>query len=189
MKMAVKKVRVYGAVDNAKSVDDLDAPSFDEKFMAVRRPGCSYAVKSNFIREILPYWQDDFAHDGMLWRFSLLKGTLRLLNRPLIRFRRHDSNATEMRYLDKRSRIGEIEMCLRFSNALEEYCSSNPGDYRGSSTHIEHYRSVLDARMHLLEGGLKISDLGIILKYREYELSNCSLLGDFKALISSCDSK
>ena len=25
-----KKVRVYGAVDNAKSVDDLDAPSFDE---------------------------------------------------------------------------------------------------------------------------------------------------------------
>lgn len=184
-----KKVRVYGAVDNAKSVDDLDAPSFDEKFMAVRRPGCSYAVKSNFIREILPYWQDDFAHDGMLWRFSLLKGTLRLLNRPLIRFRRHDSNATEMRYLDKRSRIGEIEMCLRFSNALEEYCSSNPGDYRGSSTHIEHYRSVLDARMHLLEGGLKISDLGIILKYREYELSNCSLLGDLKALISSGDSK
>ena len=77
-----KKVRVYGAVDNAKSVDDLDAPSFDEKFMAVRRPGCSYAIKSNFIREILPYWQDDFAHDGMLWRFSLLKGTLRLLNRP-----------------------------------------------------------------------------------------------------------
>lgn len=184
-----KKVTVYGAVDDSRPLDDLEVPVFDSKFMLVRRPGCSYAVKSSFIREIMPYWQDDFAHDGMLWRFSLLKGTLRLLNQPLIRFRRHDSNATEMRHIDKKSRVAEIRMCLRFSKVLEEYCSSNPGDYRISSAHIEHYGSVLNARLHLLVGGLKLSDLGTILKYRKYELSNRSLLGDFKALISSCDSE
>lgn len=184
-----KKVTVYGAYDNSKSVDDLDAPAFDNKFMAVRRPGCSYAVKTRFIREIMPYWQDDFAHDGMLWRFSLLKGTLRLLNRPLIRFRRHDSNATEMRHLDKKSRIAEIEMCLRFSKTLKEYCINIPGDYRANSACIENYSSVLDARMHLLEGGFKFSDLATILKYQRYELSNRSLLGDLKALITSGDSE
>ena len=94
-----------------------------------------------------------------------------------------------MRHIDKKSRVAEIGMCLRFSKVLEEYCSSNPGDYRITSSHIEHYGSVLNARLHLLVGGLKISDLGTILKYRKYELSNRSLLGDFKVLISSCDSK
>ena len=184
-----KKVTVYGAVDNSKSVDDLDAPAFDNKFMAVRRPGCSYAVKSRFVREIMPYWQDDFAHDGMLWRFSLLKGTLRLLNRPLIRFRRHDSNATEMRHLDKKSRIAEIEMLLRFSKALEEYCINNSGDSHAFSPCIENCGSVLDARLRLLKGGFKLSDLVTLLKLSRYELSNRSLFGDFKASITSVDNE
>ena len=184
-----RKVTVYGAVDDSKPLDDLETPVFDSKFMSVRRPGCSYAVKSSFIREIMPYWQDDFAHDGMLWRFSLLRGTLRLLNQPLIRFRRHESNATEMRHIDKKSRVAEIGMCLRFSKALKEYCIDNPGDYRASSECIEHFRTVLDARLHLLEGGLKLSNLGTIFKYRKYHLSNRSLLGDLKALITSGDSK
>lgn len=119
-----KKVTVYGAVDNTRPLDDLDVPIFDSKFMSVRRPGCSYAVKSHFIRDIMPYWQDDFAHDGMLWRFSLLKGSLRLLNQPLIKFRRHDSNATEMRHVDKKSRVAEIGMCLRFTENLKAYATS-----------------------------------------------------------------
>lgn len=184
-----KKVTVYGAVDISKPLDDLEAPVFDSKFMSVRRPGCSYAVKSDFIRDIMPYWQDDFAHDGMLWRFSLLKGSLRLLNQPLIKFRRHDSNATEMRHVDKKSRVAEIKMLLRFSKALEEYCTNNPGDYCAFSAYIEHCRFVLDARLHLLEGGFKFSDLGTILKYRKYGLSNRSMLGDLKTLTTFGDSR
>lgn len=128
-----KKSTVYGAVDDSKPLDDLETPVFDSKFMSVRRPGCSYAVKSSFIREIMPFWQDDFAHDGMLWRFSLLKGTLRLLNQPLIRFRGMTLMQLRCDILIKKSRIAEIMMCLRFSEVLEEYCSSNPGDYRISS--------------------------------------------------------
>lgn len=49
-----KRVTVYGAVDDSKPLDDLETPVFDSKFMSVRRPGCSYAVKSSFIREIMP---------------------------------------------------------------------------------------------------------------------------------------
>lgn len=146
-----KKVTVYGAVDNSRPLDDLEAPVFDSKFMSVRRPGCSYAVKSDFIREIMPYWQDDFAHDGMLWRFSLLKETLRLLNQPLIKFRRHDSNATEMRHIDKKSRVAEIGMCLRFTENLKacatSFCPAAIGILDGAISWYNARLSYMDNRI------------------------------------------
>lgn len=146
-----KKVTVYGAVDNTRPLDDLDVPIFDSKFMSVRRPGCSYAVKSHFIRDIMPYWQDDFAHDGMLWRFSLLKGSLRLLNQPLIKFRRHDSNATEMRHVDKKSRVAEIGMCLRFTENLKacatSFCPAAIGILDGAISWYNARLSYMDNRI------------------------------------------
>lgn len=146
-----KKVTVYGAVDNSRPLDDLEAPVFDSKFMSVRRPGCSYAVKSDFIREIMPYWQDDFAHDGMLWRFSLLKGSLRLLNQPLIKFRRHDSNATETRHVDKKSRVAEIGMCLRFTENLKacatSFCPAAIGILDGAISWYNARLSYMDNRI------------------------------------------
>lgn len=146
-----KKVTVYGAVDNTRPLDDLEVPIFDSKFMSVRRPGCSYAVKSHFIRDIMPYWQDDFAHDGMLWRFSLLKGSLRLLNQPLIKFRRHDSNATEMRHVDKKSRVAEIGMCLRFAENLKacatSFCPAAIGILDGAISWYNARLSYMDNRI------------------------------------------
>ncbi len=146
-----KKVTVYGAVDNTRPLDDLEVPIFDSKFMSVRRPGCSYAVKSHFIRDIMPYWQDDFAHDGMLWRFSLLKGSLRLLNQPLIKFRRHDSNATEMRHVDKKSRVAEIGMCLRFTENLKacatSFCPAAIGILDGAISWYNARLSYMDNRI------------------------------------------
>lgn len=146
-----KKVTVYGAVDNSRPLDDLEVPVFDSNFMSVRRPGCSYAVKSDFIRDIMPYWQDDFAHDGMLWRFSLLKGSLRLLNQPLIKFRRHDSNATEMRHVDKKSRVAEIGMCLRFTENLKacatSFCPAAIGILDGAISWYNARLSYMDNRI------------------------------------------
>lgn len=146
-----KKVTVYGAVDNSRPLDDLEVPVFDSKFMSVRRPGCSYAVKSDFIRDIMPYWQDDFAHDGMLWRFSLLKGSLRLLNQPLIKFRRHDSNATEMRHVDRKSRVAEIGMCLRFTENLKacatSFCPAAIGILDGAISWYNARLSYMDNRI------------------------------------------
>ncbi len=103
----------------------------DKKFMYVLRPGCTYGFRRSLFSDIDPYWLEGKAHDAVLWRYSVLRGTAYLLDLPLIRWRRYSSSssskyfgagnesAADIRY---RYIMESYESNIRFLPKMLEYC-------------------------------------------------------------------
>ena len=72
----------------------LENVEFNERFMNVLRPGCTFAVRMNFCRMIELEWDQDLPHDAMLWRCASVKGTAWLLHRRLITWRRYNTSSS-----------------------------------------------------------------------------------------------
>ena len=96
-------------VGNGANDGKVCIKSLDDKAVYVLRPGCAYCVRRSFLNEIAPYWDESWAHDAMLWELALVKGTLALYDRRLVKFRRHDGNASARKKMTKERRIADIE--------------------------------------------------------------------------------
>lgn len=156
---------------------------FSEKFWQVRRPGCSYIIKRSFINSIAPYWDDDFAHDGMIWRFSIIRGNLYVLNKELMLFRRHSNNATDNRRINRTMRTRELEMFIRQSRNLLEFASqNNVGKYEAST--VKQFNKWLYARYELISKRTNLlRNVVRMWKYRRFYLSLKSYLTDIYCTI------
>lgn len=93
-----------GANDGA-----MELRSLDDKAIYVLRPGCSYCVRKSFVEEIEPYWDERWAHDAMLWVLAQAKGSLALYDKRLVRFRRHEGNASARKKMTRKDRVRDIE--------------------------------------------------------------------------------
>lgn len=71
--------------------------------------GCAMAVRTSFIREILPYWADDWAHDECVWCMAEASGGSVILHEAHLWHRVHDGNATGKKVHEKSRRIPLIE--------------------------------------------------------------------------------
>ena len=71
--------------------------SCDKSYLNVAWPGCTYCVRRSFVKEIFPFWKDDFPHDAILYCAACIRGTLGHYDAPTLRFRRHSSNASDER--------------------------------------------------------------------------------------------
>lgn len=71
--------------------------------------GCAMAVRASFIREILPYWADDWAHDECAWCMAEASGSSAILHETNLWHRVHGGNATGKRIHQKLPRIALAE--------------------------------------------------------------------------------
>lgn len=67
---------------------------FDEKFMNVLRPGCTFAIRKSFCQAIASEWDDRLPHDAMLWRTAVINGTGYLYHKELIIWRRYSNSSS-----------------------------------------------------------------------------------------------
>ncbi|MBP1043644.1 glycosyltransferase [Vagococcus sp. BWB3-3] len=72
----------------------IERIKFNGKNLNVQRPGCSYCVRGNFLEKILGYWQEDYAHDSLVWKSALVTQSLYIYNYYSLLYRRHDNNAS-----------------------------------------------------------------------------------------------
>ena len=56
-------------------------------------PGCTYCVKKELIHEAREYWNEDTAHDELLWRIALFSDSLYIYPEKLIYWRRHEESS------------------------------------------------------------------------------------------------
>ncbi len=71
--------------------------------------GCAMAVRTSFIREILPYWADDWAHDECVWCMAEASSSGAILHETHLWHRVHGGNATGMKVHEKSHRVALIE--------------------------------------------------------------------------------
>ncbi|OFM89560.1 glycosyltransferase [Enterococcus sp. HMSC069A01] len=77
------------------NTNDVKKVIFNKHFMEVLRPGCTFVVRQSLIKELDYFSDNEFAHDAILWRISLIKDSLYIFENKTIIFRRHDNNASK----------------------------------------------------------------------------------------------
>ena len=110
-----------------KNDGTINKVRIDPIWCYIARPGCTYCFRRDLYLSIKEYWNVEYAHDAILWRWACIKGGLYIFNEKLIDFRRHGDNATSVFKWSNQKRIKTIneymlfyEMALSNISTLEE---------------------------------------------------------------------
>lgn len=155
-------------------------------FLYVMRPGCSYCLRATFAHDIAPWWKDDFPHDAVLWRFAAITGSLAIFQRPLVKFRRHENNASTRGFVTRDSRMAEVRYYIDFFDQVKGYLIENESMTGQLKLLIDNLHRWFNARMRLLEGNRDIQIFSsLVLGRRWYSTWKSPLVDIFLNLFPS----
>ena len=67
-------------------------------------PGCTMAVRYNYIKKMMPYYIDTWSHDDFFWRFATVDGVSALIHDSLMKHRMSGTNVTSQHFYSARQR-------------------------------------------------------------------------------------
>lgn len=155
----------------------FEREDFSPNFMYIRHPGCSYCVRTSFVKRILPYWKEGYPHDAVLWRFAVLEGGAGVINERLIKFRRHEGNASDRRRQTRQDRIADVDYYIDFFEHAERFAADDFRCGAEAEKLLVDCRNWLDARKNLLCTGSLMAAIEC-LKRRRFYKSNRGLVLD-----------
>jgi glycosyltransferase involved in cell wall biosynthesis len=155
---------------------------FGKDFLYVRRPGCVYCVRKTFAQRTFRFWFDECPHDALLWRLAMIEDGLYLYEQPMIRFRRHDSNASSVLQTGLRKKQEDVNYYIRVLQEEQDYCreyqvkldEKKHAAIRGMKKHLELRKTLLERR--------SIRSAVALLGYLRYYYSPKTYLGDLYAV-------
>lgn len=147
-------------------------------FYVVMRPGCTYCFKKDFASRAINIWERGVAHDQLLWIYALISNSLFIYDKPLIKFRRHDGNATGFAGQLDTTRIERAESSLRKARIVEKIYKESSPKAPSDRQFIENYIRYERLRAKALNDRSVISWIKYNLKYKQYVYSLKSSLKD-----------
>lgn len=78
---------------NDKKVVQL---KFDGNLFKIKYPGCSYCIRSSFIRDIENNWTPNSPHDATIWRYAIIRNGLYSFNDNLLLWRVYNTSTFEL---------------------------------------------------------------------------------------------
>lgn len=130
---------------------ELKRVEIDEKAVYVNRPGCTYCVRKSFLNSMEPYWDETWAHDTLIWMMGEAKGSLYILDRKLIMFRRHGGNASDRKKMNRISRISDIEHLIARVKLIRRFGAEYGSIDSSAAQELEQIERWLHAREEMLE--------------------------------------
>lgn len=137
-------------ISNNKRIGKLIHEKIDNKFVYSIFPGCSMCVSRKIIDKLSKIdISMNLPHDALYWKTALVMGTAYHTNTPLIKYRIHDSNASNpsaslshhiksIKVRDKEINI-TIDQLKEFSNLYKQLRISN--SFIDELIRFEQYRS------------------------------------------------
>lgn len=116
------------------------------------RPGCSFCIRKDLIKEYINKVDFEIPHDNLIWHLASLDKRAYLYNRITMKYRRHSSNASNNKENSKDKRLKAIQRQIYSINFLENISKSerNIIFFRKQKEVFEHrYESIKN--MKLLE--------------------------------------
>lgn len=147
--------------------DNIIYQRIDDKSVYVQRPGCSFCIRRSFAQQIEPYWDDSWAHDAVLWVLSEAKGSLALYDKRLVRFRRHEGNASARKKITRGSRIDDIVYQIDKVRLMEHFGEDFGYLTKEKKIALEDTRKWLEAREKFLES-CSLKALGSLISGRAH---------------------
>jgi glycosyltransferase involved in cell wall biosynthesis len=156
----------------------------DYSFFDVKDPGCTYCFRKSIISICQNGWLDSFAHDAVLWRVSIIRGTLYEYENPLIFWRQHSDSAYKIE--SKKNR--KLKMRIKWTNdaiAFAEYLrtiSYKNIDKETVYNILNGFKEYINQKKRAFQRR-SIIDWVKLLKYHKYFYSIRQYLGDLYAIL------
>lgn len=141
------------SLEATRGVELLQREQLKPCFMYIRHPGCSYCVRGSFVKRVLPFWEATYPHDAVLWRYAVLENGAAALNERLVRFRRHDGNASDRKKQMKADRMADVDYYIDFVEHAKRFAEADESCSPESLSLLRSCGEWLDARKRLLETG------------------------------------
>ena len=87
----------------------------------VDRPGCTFCIKKELLPIMSALWIKGCPHDALAWRAASICNGLYILHEKLIKFRRHDTNASDQRKYTLCERTNLAKYYISILSKLNEY--------------------------------------------------------------------
>ena len=123
-------------------------------------------------------WECGVAHDQLLWIYALINNSLFIYDKPLIKFRRHEGNATGFSGRLDTTRKKRAETSLRNARVVENIYKESSPKAPSERQFIEDYVKYERLRAKALNERRVISWIKYNVKYRQYVYSLRSCLKD-----------
>ena len=97
-------------------------------FLDVPFPGCTFCLRSSFIKRISSQWEENYPHDAFYWRYSLIEENCYSLNEDLIYWRKHADSTFSVeskRNKNRQQKIKMFEYLICFLIKMEKYVIKN----------------------------------------------------------------
>lgn len=149
-----------------------------EKALYIYRPGCVMALRKKLFEIAEQYKFEDYPHDALFWRTALFLDGLYLYNFSSIKFRRHNSNASDAVRHKKEEKLADINYYIKVSRFLEKMVR----DYNQGKEKIELLEKIIsfmEKRKKFYETGKLKYYLQLVGKYRKYYITDKAMAGDF----------
>lgn len=141
----------------------------------VDRPGCTYCLRKTFIPFMKAVWFEDCPHDALAWRTASVYDGLYILHKKLVRFRRHDNNASDKKEQTISDRENTAHYLAQFMDALIGLPAAHE---KGKINHyLNKCRDTQLRREHYLKNRSLVEWL-LSLSHISYMLSLHSYVGD-----------
>lgn len=150
-------------------------------YFNIKYPGCTYCVRRSYLRKVLKYWQNDYPHDLLLFRFATFDGTLYSINKSLIRWRRHSNSSYTKESMESKTlenKIVWIDFANRFTSSIEEYLKDESYESEESIRIIKRTKDWLLNRYTFLNSRRIIEGVKL-LKYLDCYPRKRQYLGDW----------
>ena len=94
---------------------------FTTRFFQNPSPGCTYAVRKPFIKNIMKYWFPEAPHDEFMWLLATMTDSAWFYNEKLMTIFRGESNASDVKYKDIKMQLKNIEYIHTMLDKLDQY--------------------------------------------------------------------
>lgn len=111
----------YSKLDNEENTSAVVKVKLEGPWPYILRPGCTYCFQTQFYNTIKKYWNTDYAHDAILWRYSAVRESLYIFEKQTMNFRRHGDNATSKRDFSRKGRIDDLMYYCNVLSELKDY--------------------------------------------------------------------
>lgn len=169
---------------------------FDNFFLNVQRPGCTYCFRKELFLSANKLWHKSFAHDAVLWRTAVLTGGAYILDLDLIEYRRYVESSSNVQKLMKRKQIWDkLDALYKFNlsylkddikslqliiKQIENIEAENQAKVEFELQEIVKY---MRNRILMYERKSIFRYFLVFVKYQKYYFTKKSLLGDFLVVL------
>lgn len=162
------------------------AMKFDERYekiipgnkaLYIYRPGCVMAARKSLVELAVKYKFADYPHDALLWRSALFLDGLYLFNYSSIKFRRHNSNASDAKRHQKSDKLNDIAYYIKSAEYLKKLVRDN-GNEIDKQQLLDRLIQFMTMRRIFLETGNMKRFLQLCVRYHDYYITKKALLAD-----------